>query len=62
MRRIQWREVFKFLSGATTVGGFVNFYLAWHEIALPFFGYTLSPTFCRSEGSWAGASGSLLFI
>jgi hypothetical protein len=50
MRKIQWREVFKFLSGATTVGGFVNLYLAWHQIALPFFGFTLSPAFLQIRG------------
>lgn len=43
MSRIPWREVFKFLSGAAFIGSITNLYLWWHDMALPFFGWTIQP-------------------
>jgi hypothetical protein len=43
MRRINWREVCKFVAGATFVGTIANAYLWVCNIPLPFFGYTISP-------------------
>ena len=42
MINVKWREVFKFLSGAAFAGSMANFYLAVHNIAVPFLGYTIS--------------------
>jgi hypothetical protein len=43
--RINWREVFKFCSGATFVGTIGNGYLYLYDISVPFplFGFTISP-------------------
>jgi hypothetical protein len=41
--RINWKEAFKFLSGATFVGTIANLYLALNDISLPVFGYTMTP-------------------
>ncbi|MEW5981728.1 MAG: hypothetical protein AB1806_05085 [Acidobacteriota bacterium] len=41
--RINWREVFKFLSGAAFAGSIANGYLCLQNIAVPFLGYTISP-------------------
>jgi hypothetical protein len=43
MNRINWKEVFKFLSGVTFTGAIANFYLWLHDIPLPFLTYTISP-------------------
>lgn len=43
MKKIQWREVFKFLSGAALAGSFANFYLYANHIAVPFLGRSISP-------------------
>jgi len=44
--KINWREVFKFLSGAAFVGSITNFYLYSNRVALPpFLGITISPEF-----------------
>jgi len=43
MTRIKWREVFKFLSGATLAGSFANFYLWLSGVSVPFLGYTITP-------------------
>jgi len=44
--KINWKEVFKFLSGAAFVGSAANFYLYLNRVALPpFFGFTISPDF-----------------
>src|ERR1700730_16863362 len=42
--KIKWRELFKFLSGAAFAGSVANFYLWLTGIAVPFFGYTISPS------------------
>ncbi len=44
--RINWRDVFKFLSGAFFVSAGANWYFYWLHIAvpIPFFGFTtISP-------------------
>ena len=45
MSRINWREVFKFCSGATFVGTIGNGYLFLYDISVPFplLGFTISP-------------------
>ncbi len=58
MARINWKEVFKFLSGAAFVGTGVNFYLWLHDISLPFFGYTLTPQILLIRAM----VGSVLFV
>ncbi len=50
MSRINWREVFKFLSGAAFVGAITNLYLWAYNISLPFLGYTLPPWFLGVRG------------
>lgn len=39
-----WREVFKFLAGATFAGSIANGYLWFVGVSLPFLSYTISPT------------------
>jgi len=41
--KINWREVFKFLSGAAFVGAIGNIYLYLTHVPIPFLGYTISP-------------------
>ena len=43
--KINWKEVFKFLSGAAFVGSIANFYLYLTNISVPFLGYTITPEF-----------------
>jgi len=41
--KINWREVFKFLSGAAFVGSLANFYLYINNISVPFLGHEIKP-------------------
>ncbi|OGK19152.1 hypothetical protein A3G67_02670 [Candidatus Roizmanbacteria bacterium RIFCSPLOWO2_12_FULL_40_12] len=41
--RINWKEFFKFLSGAAFVGSITNAYLYFNNISLPFLGFTIAP-------------------
>ncbi len=43
--RINWREVFKFFSGAAFAGTMANGYLFLYDISVPvpLFGFTISP-------------------
>jgi hypothetical protein len=41
---MNWRDVFKFLSGAAFAGSLVNFYLWFTGVSVPFLGYTITPT------------------
>ena len=43
MPTINWREVFKFLSGAAFSGSLINFYLYVENVSVPFMGYTIGP-------------------
>jgi hypothetical protein len=48
--KINWKEVFKFLSGAFFVSAGVNWYLAWYRIGVPLFGYTIPPELLGIRG------------
>jgi hypothetical protein len=50
MRKVKWREVFKFLSGAALAGSFVNFYLWLNGVSVPFLGYTVTPRLLGLRG------------
>ncbi len=41
--RINWREVFKFFSGAACVGTIANAILFQQDISMTFWGFTISP-------------------
>jgi len=41
--KINWKEVFKFLSGGAFVGSIANLYLYLNNISVPFLGYAISP-------------------
>jgi hypothetical protein len=43
MSRINWRDVFKFFSGATFVGTIANGVLFQQDISMSFWGFTISP-------------------
>ena len=48
--RINWKEVFKFLSGAFFVSAGASWYFSWHRISVPFFGLTVTPGFLEIRG------------
>jgi len=48
--RINWKEIFKFLSGAFFVTAGASWYLSWCHIAVPVFGFTMSPEFLGFRG------------
>jgi hypothetical protein len=48
--KINWKDVFKFLSGAFFVAAGVNWYLAWCHISVPFLGFTFTPRFLEFRG------------
>jgi hypothetical protein len=50
--RINWKDVFKFLSGAFFVTAGASWYLSWYQISvpLPFFGLTMTPEFLGIRG------------
>jgi hypothetical protein len=41
--KINWREVFKFLSGAALAGSFATFYLWFTGVSVPFLEFTTTP-------------------
>jgi len=43
MAKVNWREIFKFLSGFSAAGFLTNLYLYLNNVSLPFLGYTLPP-------------------
>jgi len=45
--KINWKEVFKFLSGAAFVGSITSLYLYLNNISVPFLGYTITPELLR---------------
>jgi hypothetical protein len=45
VRKIQWKEVFKFLSGFLLASSLFNFYLYLYNIPAPFMRFTFSPGF-----------------
>jgi hypothetical protein len=56
--KINWREVFKFLSGATFVGTLANLYLALNNISVPVLGYTMTPELL----GWRSVVSFVLFL
>jgi hypothetical protein len=56
--RINWREVFKFLSGATFLGTIANLYLAVNDVFVPVFGYTMTPELL----GWRSLVSFILFL
>jgi len=51
--RINWRDVFKFLSGAFFVTAGASWYLSWYHVSVPFpfFGLTaMTPEFLGMRG------------
>jgi hypothetical protein len=40
--KIRWREVLKFLSGASFAGSLANFYLWLTGVSVPFLSYTIT--------------------
>jgi hypothetical protein len=48
---IQWREVFKFLSGAAFAGAFATLYLWLSGISVPFIGYMVTPRLLGLKGA-----------
>ena len=51
MPTINWREVFKFLSGAAFAGSLINFYLYFENVSVPFMGYTIGPRFLGARAA-----------
>jgi len=41
--KVNWKEVFKFLSGAAFVGSIANGYLYLTHVSVPLLSYTISP-------------------
>ena len=50
MKKINWREIFKFLSGAFFVTAGASWYFAWYKVDLPFMGTTMSHEFLAFRG------------
>jgi hypothetical protein len=48
--RINWKEVFKFLSGGFFVSAGASWYLSWYHVSVPFFGLTMTPEFLGIRG------------
>ena len=49
--RINWKDVFKFLSGAFFVTAGASWYFSWYQIGVPFFGlFTMNPEFLAIRG------------
>ena len=41
--KVNWKEIFKFLSGFALANFLINLYLYFNNIQVPFLGYTISP-------------------
>ena len=48
--RINWKDVFKFLSGAFFVSAVASWYLSWYQISVPAPGLTMSPEILGIRG------------
>lgn len=48
--RINWKDIFKFLSGAFFVTAGASWYLFWYHIGVPLFGFTMTPEFLGFRG------------
>jgi len=50
MKNINWKDIFKFLSGAFFVTAGASWYLSYYHIAMPIMGTTMSPDFLFIRG------------
>jgi len=50
MKNINWKEIFKFLSGAFFVTAGASWYLSYYHITMPIMGTTMSPDFLFVRG------------
>jgi len=50
MKNINWKEIFKFLSGAFFVTAGASWYLSYYHITMPIMGTTMSPDFLFIRG------------
>jgi membrane-anchored protein YejM (alkaline phosphatase superfamily) len=50
MKKIKWKEIFKFLSGAFLVTAGASWYFAWYKVDVPFMGTTMSHEFLAVRG------------
>jgi hypothetical protein len=50
MKKINWKEIFKFLSGAFFVTAGASWYLSYYQITMPIMGKTMSPDFLFVRG------------
>jgi hypothetical protein len=48
--RINWKDIYKFLSGAFFVTAGASWYLWWYHISVPFFGLTMTPELLGIRG------------
>ena len=48
--KINWKDIFKFLSGAFFVTAGASWYFSWNQISVPFFGLTMTPEFLGIRG------------
>jgi hypothetical protein len=48
--RINWKDIFKFLSGAFFVTAGASWYLSWYHISVPFLGFKMTPDFLAIRG------------
>jgi hypothetical protein len=48
--RNNWKDIFKFLSGAFFVTAGASWYLSWYRIGVPLFGFTMTPEFLAFRG------------
>lgn len=51
MKKINWRDVFKFLSGAFFVTAGASWYFAWYKVDVPFMGTTMTHQFLAIRGT-----------
>jgi len=50
MKNINWKEIFKFLSGAFFVTAGASWYLSYYHVNMPFMGTTMSSDFLFIRG------------
>jgi hypothetical protein len=50
MKKLNWKDIFKFLSGAFFVTAGASWYIAYYNISMPFMGKTMSPDFLFVRG------------
>jgi hypothetical protein len=50
MKKLPWKDIFKFLSGAFFVTAGASWYIAYYKISMPFMGGSMSPDFLFVRG------------